>query len=161
MHKAQTFRLLAIGAGVAAFSTLGVTAASAATATPAVSCSIAFPAFNEVTSVISPALGTTYSLNLSNGSLRASWGNDYHTLNISYVKTGGSEITADFQQYGYTAGDNGTCFYHDDQGAFTESAGQTRYFSWTNAQLSDFTDAVMYVQGQGYFGIIFNYNNEG
>jgi hypothetical protein len=50
--------------------------------------------------VISPAEGVTCTLHLSHGTFEASWANNYKTLIIAYVKTGGSEITAVFQQYG-------------------------------------------------------------
>lgn len=119
------------------------------------SCNVNFPSFTQQTAVISPQLGKIYSLQLGNGTLEAAW-NDSGTLSIAYVKTGGSQITADFQAYGLTGG--GVCFYKDDNGAFTESAGQTRSFTWSPIILAEPTEAVMYVQGQGYFGILFYYN---
>jgi hypothetical protein len=160
MRFTRKSRLVASGIVAASFSLiLGVTQASAAVLRPAAGCDVSFPDWNETTLVEGPSLYTTYDLHLSNGTLEAYWANNYTTLSIAYVKTGGSEITADFQEYGYH--DNGECYYADDDGAFTESAGQTRSFAWNNADLGDFVYATMYVKGQGYFAVEFTYNNAG
>lgn len=120
------------------------------------SCNVNFPSFTQqAPAIVAPQLGKIYSLQLAYGTLEAAW-NNYGTLSVAYVKTGGSQITADFQVYGLTGG--GVCFYKDDNGAFTESAGQTRSFTWSPVSLAEPTEAVMYVQGQGYFGILFYYN---
>lgn len=158
MRFAKKSRLLAAGIAAASCSLLGVTPASAAVK-PAAGCDISFPPWNETTLVVGPDEGVTYTLDLTYGTLKASWANNYNTLIIAYVKTGGSEITADFQQYGYHT--NGECYFTDDGGAFTETAGETKSFAWNNATLADFDYATMYVKGQGYFAIEFSYSDIG
>ena len=165
MRFTKKSRLLAAGIAATSFSLLGVTPASAAVtsaaaaAKPAIGCDVSFPNWTQTTDVIGPAEGVTYTLHLTYGTLEASWANNYNTLIIAYVKTGGSEITADFQQYGYH--EDGDCYFTDDDGAFTETAGETKSFAWNNADLGSFVYATMYVKGQGYFTIEFNYNDTG
>ena len=101
MRFTKKSRLLTAGIAAASFSLLGVTPASAAVTSastavkPAIGCDVSFPNWTQTTDVIGPAEGVTYTLHLSYGTLEASWANNYNTLIIAYVKTGGSEITAD------------------------------------------------------------------
>ena len=123
MRFTKKSRLLTAGIAAASFSLLGVTPASAAVTSastavkPAIGCDVSFPNWTQTTDVIGQAEGVTYTLHLSHGTLEASWADNYNTLIIAYVKTGGSEITADFQQYGYH--EDGDCYFTDDDGAFT------------------------------------------
>ncbi|MCX4747320.1 hypothetical protein OG455_17630 [Kitasatospora sp. NBC_01287] len=70
---------------------------------------------------------------LSNGTLYLSvtpdantWGN--WDINDWYTKTGGGQISADFQ---YNSGSG----IQNDEGTFTENKGQTKYYTWYNTGL--------------------------
>ncbi|WP_073817117.1 hypothetical protein [Kitasatospora sp. CB01950] len=86
---------------------------------------------------------------LSNGTLYVgvyqgtNFGNDIHD---TFEKTGGGTITA---RFAYNAG-HGTLY---DQGAFTQSAGQTKYFRWQNQTIDYCAQVVgiLDVTGQGSF----------
>lgn len=154
----RTLRVAALGT-TAALLSLFTSGAASATVKPAYTvdeCGKVFT-FKGLTTVLMPGPNTVYSLDLSNGTFEARFSNDWLDLTEAYIKTGGSQITADFQYY-FTE-DGAVCVGPiNDDGAFTESAGQSRSFSWDNdLDFSDNPDiyAVISVAGQGLFGIHF------
>ncbi|MFJ3922245.1 hypothetical protein [Streptomyces sp. NPDC090022] len=83
---------------------------------------------------------------LSNGVLCTQLANidplDRAQVSNSYEKTGGSTITARFGHYNR----GGTWW---DQGAFTQSAGTTRYFTWPMSSYADCSAVVGFMDSGG------------
>lgn len=154
MRFARTFAsAAAVVTAVASISALTVGPASAATVRPADSCA-STPTYNQIAVEYNFTYGDTYDLNLTYGTLEAKANTNY-SIDIAYVKTGGSTITANFEVYNES--EITACTYYDDQGAFTESAGQSKSYVFSNAgYICPSLYAVMYVSGQGYFGIEFD-----
>ncbi|MEV0415491.1 hypothetical protein AB0I68_33140 [Streptomyces sp. NPDC050448] len=88
---------------------------------------------------------TAACTSLTNGVLctvLANRNGDWAQVQDSYEKTGGGTITARFGHYNR----GGTWW---DQGAFTQSAGTTRYFSWPAANYGDCLPVVGFMDAGG------------
>jgi hypothetical protein len=154
MRLARTFASVsAVVTAALSISALITGPASATAVRPADSCA-STPTYNQFAVEYNFTYGETYDLNLANGTLEAKANTNY-SVDIAYVKTGGSTITANFEVYNES--EITACTYYDDQGSFTESAGQSKSYVFSNAGLiCPSLYAVMYVSGQGYFAIEFD-----